>query len=77
MAASLSALVEAVRAHPGVAAKADIGVVADVFGNADWLSGPGDDGAVVQDEERSLVVGGRPFFPRSSRPTRSTRESPR
>lgn len=63
MAASLSALVEAVRAHPGVAAKADIGVVADVFGNADWLSGPGDDGAVVQDEERSLVVGGEAILP--------------
>jgi hypothetical protein len=63
VAASLSALVDAVRAHPGVAAKADIGVVADVFGNADWLSGPGDDGAVVQDEERSLVVGGEAILP--------------
>lgn len=63
MAASLSALVDAVRAHPGVAAKADIGVVADVFGNADWLSGPGGDGAVVQDEERSLVVGGEAILP--------------
>ncbi len=63
MAASLSALIDAVRAHPGVAAKADIGLVAEVFGNADWLEGPGDDGAVVRDEERSLVVGGEAILP--------------
>src|SRR5215472_10268369 len=51
----LTALVDAIRAHPGVTAKAEIGLVAEVFGTADWLEGPGDDGAVVAG---SLVVGG-------------------
>jgi len=63
VAASLAGLVDAVRAHPGVAAKAEIGLVAEVFGNADWLEGPGDDGAVVKDGERSLVVGGEAILP--------------
>lgn len=60
---SLPALIQAARAHPGVAAKADIGVVSEVLGGADWLSGPGDDGAVVADEGRSLVVGGEAILP--------------
>ena len=55
MTVGLTALVDAIRAHPGVTAKAEIGLVADVFGAADWLEGPGDDGAVV---DGSLVVGG-------------------
>jgi uncharacterized protein len=63
VAASLAGLVDAVRAHPGVAAKADIGLVAEVFGTADWLAGPGDDGAIVMDEKRPLVVGGEAILP--------------
>jgi uncharacterized protein len=56
----LTALVDAIRAHPGVTAKAEIGLVAEVFGAADWLEGPGDDGAVV---DGSLVVGGEAILP--------------
>jgi selenophosphate synthetase-related protein len=56
----LSALVGAIRAHPGVTAKAEIGLVTEVFGAADWLEGPGDDGAVV---DGSLVVGGEAILP--------------
>jgi len=56
----LTALVDAIRAHPGVTAKAEIGLVAEVFGTADWLEGPGDDGAVVAG---SLVVGGEAILP--------------
>jgi uncharacterized protein len=63
VAASLAGLVDAIRAHPGVAAKADIGLVAEVFGDADWLEGPGDDGAIVRDEKRPLVVGGEAILP--------------
>jgi selenophosphate synthetase-related protein len=55
--------VDAVRAHPGVAAKADIGLVAEVFGTPDWLAGPGDDGAVVMAEQTPLVVGGEAILP--------------
>ena len=56
----LPALVDAIRAHPGVTAKAEIGLVTEVFGAADWLEGPGDDGAVV---DGSLVVGGEAILP--------------
>ena len=60
MTGGLTALVDAIRAHPGVTAKAEIGLVAEVFGTADWLEGPGDDGAVVAG---SLVVGGEAILP--------------
>ena len=60
MTVGLTALVDAIRAHPGVTAKAEIGLVTEVFGAADWLEGPGDDGAVV---DGSLVVGGEAILP--------------
>ena len=37
----------AVRALPGLRAKAPIALVAEVLGGSDWEAGPGDDGAVV------------------------------
>jgi selenophosphate synthetase-related protein len=52
-----------VRNHPGVAAKAEIGLVSEVFQNTDWLAGPGDDGAVVTDRGVALVVGGEAILP--------------
>lgn len=54
----LTALADRIRALPGVQSKAAIGAVADVFGGGDWWAGPGDDGAVVEDDGRNLVVGG-------------------
>lgn len=57
-ATDLDRLVDRLRDLPGVRSKAAIGVVADVFGGGDWWAGPGDDGAVVIDEGRPLVVGG-------------------
>jgi uncharacterized protein len=59
----LEALARAVRAHPGVAAKAAIGLVSEIFQSTDWLAGPGDDGAVVTDQGLSLVVGGEAILP--------------
>ena len=59
----LPGLVVAVRTHPGVLAKAEIGVVSEVFQSTDWLAGPGDDGAVVADGGVSLVVGGEAILP--------------
>ena len=59
----LPGLVATVRAHPGVLAKAEIGVVSEVFQSTDWLAGPGDDGAVVTDSGVSLVVGGEAILP--------------
>jgi len=57
------ALAEHVRRLPGVVAKSSIGVVADVFGGGDWWAGPGDDGAVVVDRGRKLIVGGEAMLP--------------
>jgi selenophosphate synthetase-related protein len=59
----LDEVVARVREHPGLRGKAAIGMVADVLGTTDWLAGPGDDGAVVGDGERSLVVGGEAMLP--------------
>lgn len=59
----LEELANRLRSLPGVAAKSSIGVVADVFGGGDWWSGPGDDGAVVQDRGRTLIVGGEAMLP--------------
>jgi selenophosphate synthetase-related protein len=63
MAEDIGALVEAVRAHPGLRGKAEIGLVREVFGDSDWQSGPGDDGAVVMNEGTALVVGGEAILP--------------
>jgi uncharacterized protein len=63
MPADLPELIHQVRSHPGVAAKAEIGLVSDVFGTTDWLAGPGDDGAVVPAAGTSLVVGGEAILP--------------
>ena len=63
MGVDLQALARTVRNHPGVAAKAEIGLVSEVFQSTDWLAGPGDDGAVVTDQGVSLVVGGEAILP--------------
>ena len=63
MAENIGDLIEAVRAHPGVTAKAEIGLVREVFGEGDWLEGPGDDGAIVMSEGSALVVGGEAILP--------------
>lgn len=59
----LDALRDRIRSLPGVLAKRSIGTVADVLGGGDWYAGPGDDGAVVADGGRNLVVGGEAMLP--------------
>lgn len=59
----LAELAARLRALPGVLAKADIGMVADVLGGGDWYAGPGDDGAVLPDGAGSVVVGGEAILP--------------
>jgi hypothetical protein len=63
MAEELADLVRRIRDLPGVRAKSAIGTVADVLGGGDWWAGPGDDGAVVTDDGRMLVVGGEAMLP--------------
>lgn len=59
----LEELAHRLRSLPGVVAKSSIGVVAEVFGGGDWWAGPGDDGAVVHDRGRDLIVGGEAMLP--------------
>lgn len=59
----LTGLATRIRNLPGVRAKRAIGTVADVLGSGDWWAGPGDDGAVVEDDGRMLVVGGEAMLP--------------
>lgn len=59
----LDHLAHRLRGLPGVKAKSAIGAVTEVFGGGDWLSGPGDDGAVVHDRGRNLIVGGEAMLP--------------
>jgi selenophosphate synthetase-related protein len=56
----VEALAAAVRAYPGLRNKAPIAMVAEVFGGTDWLTGPGDDGALVGGDQ---VVGGEAIAP--------------
>ena len=60
---TLAELVALVRSHPGIGNKAPIALVSDVFGAVDSYAGPGDDGAVVQDGDVTLVVGGEALWP--------------
>ena len=59
----LDALAALLRDLPGVRAKADIGLVAEVFGAGDWYAGPGDDGAVLPAGAGHVVVGGEAILP--------------
>ena len=43
----LDRVVAAARDHPGLRAKAGLGLVTDVLGPTDWRSGPGDDAAAL------------------------------
>jgi selenophosphate synthetase-related protein len=63
VAPDLAHLAGRLRDLPGVRAKADIGLVAEVLGGGDWYAGPGDDGAVLPDGAGSVVVGGEAILP--------------
>jgi len=43
----LDSLASVVSGYAGLREKQVIGLVTEVFGASDWLSGPGDDGAAV------------------------------
>jgi len=59
----LAQLVKTVREHPGLLAKSAIGLVSDVFGPSDWLTGPGDDGAAVPIADTNVVACGEALWP--------------
>jgi hypothetical protein len=45
---SLEELAHLLRVHPALRAKGEIALVSEVMGGGSWVSGPGDDGAVVE-----------------------------
>lgn len=59
----LTVVAAAIREFGGLRAKAAIGVVAEVFGASDWLSGPGDDGAAVAFDDSFVVACGEALLP--------------
>src|SRR4051794_41255866 len=59
----LDVLAQGLRRLPGLRAKADIRLVAEVLGPGDWYAGPGDDGAVLPDGAGAVVVGGEAILP--------------
>ena len=61
--AALAELVQILRAHPGLRAKAAIGLVSEVLGPGDWISGPGDDGAAVAALGGQVVACGEALWP--------------
>jgi uncharacterized protein len=61
---SLAEIVASVLANPGLHAKASIGPLLGSTGlHTDWLSGPGDDGAVLDAGGSSVVACGEAIFP--------------
>ncbi|MGH3546801.1 MAG: AIR synthase related protein [Pseudonocardiaceae bacterium] len=61
--AALAELVQTLRAHPGLRGKATIGLVSEVLGPADWICGPGDDGAAVNALGGQVVACGEALWP--------------
>ncbi len=59
----LDRITEAYRSHAGVAQKSPIGLVSETFGTTDWLTGPGDDGALIPTQGGQVVVSGEAMFP--------------
>ena len=59
----LDRVAEAYRSHAGIAQKSPIGLATEIFGATDWLTGPGDDGALVPTQGGHVVVGGEAMFP--------------
>ncbi|MDT7597624.1 MAG: uncharacterized protein QOJ06_3170 [Pseudonocardiales bacterium] len=61
--AALAELVQILRVHPGLRGKAAIGLVSEVLGPGDWISGPGDDGAAVAALGGQVVACGEALWP--------------
>jgi uncharacterized protein len=63
----LDALAASLRSNPALVAKNEIGLVTEVLGGGSWLSGPGDDGAVVPSngsgDEGVVVACGEALLP--------------
>jgi len=61
---TLPQLADHLRVYAGLHAKKPIGMVSDVFGATDWVSGPGDDGAALPFDDSFVVACGEALLPR-------------
>ena len=59
----LDEVVAAVAANPSIAAKRAIGLVSEVLGPAGWVDGPGDDGAALDADGRTVIACGEALWP--------------
>lgn len=59
----LDEIVTRFREHPGRMAKASLELVTAVLGSTDWVSGPGDDAAVIPRDDGFLLVAGEAIWP--------------
>lgn len=62
-AAQLDEVLAAVAGNPSIAAKRAIGLVGEVLGAGSWLTGPGDDGAVVDAGGTTVIACGEAILP--------------
>ncbi|GAA1791046.1 hypothetical protein HC028_00715 [Planosporangium flavigriseum] len=56
-------VVAAVLNNPSIAAKRTIGLVSEVLGAVGWLDGPGDDGAALDADGRTVIACGEALWP--------------
>ena len=59
----LADLARSAREHPGLLGKSVIGLVSEVFGPTNWLSGPGDDGAAIPLAGTNVIACGEALWP--------------
>lgn len=60
---ALQDLAAAIRSYDGLTSKAAIGLVSEVLGGSDWLSGPGDDGAAAAFGDSFVIACGEALSP--------------
>ncbi len=56
-------MVQAFKEHRGVRAKASLRLVTEALGPTDWLHGPGDDAAVIDQDDGYLLAAGEAIWP--------------
>jgi selenophosphate synthetase-related protein len=61
--AELDSVIAAVRSHRGLRDKSAIGLVTEVLGPTDWVSGPGDDAAAVDALGAKVIACGEALWP--------------
>lgn len=59
----LAEVVRRFRAHSGLRAKSKLRVVREVLGQSDWVHGPGDDTATLEDGDTFLLLAGEAIWP--------------